>query len=170
MKTLTLLTGLAALALSGAAGAQPRADTNGDGALSRAEFSARLDQRFARLDVNRDGRLTREDRQARRAADPQRAERRAARLGRFDTNRDGQLSPAERQVAKAQRQAERAGRHGGHTGPRRDANGDRAVTRAEFQAWGLQRFAALDTNRDGQLTKVERQAGRALRGHRAHRG
>jgi len=171
MKSITVLAGLAALALSGAATAQPvakvRADADRNGIVSRAEFVAKIDQRFAKLDVNGDGQLTRADRQARRAANPARAERRQAnraqRLARFDTNRDGQLSQTERQAARAQRQAMRGERLAARGGVRRDANGDQAITRAEFQAHALQRFARLDTNRDGQLTRAERQAGKAQR-------
>ncbi len=39
-------------------GMMMRADTNGDGMISRAEFIAASDQRFARLDKNGDGFIT----------------------------------------------------------------------------------------------------------------
>jgi hypothetical protein len=38
-------------------GGMQRADTNGDGKISRAEYQAQVDSRFARLDVNGDGLL-----------------------------------------------------------------------------------------------------------------
>lgn len=44
------------------------ADTNGDGAISRAEFDAASAKRFARMDANGDGRIDAADRTARRAA------------------------------------------------------------------------------------------------------
>lgn len=40
-----------------------RADTNGDKAVSQAEFHAAMEARFAKADVNQDGSLTREERQ-----------------------------------------------------------------------------------------------------------
>lgn len=39
-------------------------DTNGDGAISKAEFVAGAEQRFAKMDKNGDGVLTKEDRPA----------------------------------------------------------------------------------------------------------
>ena len=38
-----------------------RADANGDGVVTRAEFLADAAARFDRMDANRDGRLTREE-------------------------------------------------------------------------------------------------------------
>lgn len=42
----------------GRGGMMMRADTNGDGMISHAEFTAASDQRFARLDKNGDGFIT----------------------------------------------------------------------------------------------------------------
>ena len=39
-------------------GMMMRADTDGDGAISRAEFLAQATERFNRMDLNHDGRLT----------------------------------------------------------------------------------------------------------------
>jgi Ca2+-binding EF-hand superfamily protein len=39
-------------------GMMMRADTNGDGKISRAEFAAMSEQRFARMDRNSDGAIT----------------------------------------------------------------------------------------------------------------
>ena len=44
------------------------ADTNNDGAVSQAEFTAAAVQRFDRIDANKDGQITAEERQAGRAA------------------------------------------------------------------------------------------------------
>ena len=96
-----------------------RADTNGDGFVTREEYTANVDQRFARMDDNGDGTLTPDER-------PQRGGGRMAREGngapspaagtarqgrsmtrdefrtmsmrrfdRIDTNRDGRLDQAE---------------------------------------------------------------------------
>lgn len=47
-----------------------RADANRDGAISRSEYDAAAARRFARLDMNKDGKLDRGDRQRRGAMPP----------------------------------------------------------------------------------------------------
>lgn len=87
---------VAALA-SGAAFAhtasKPRAaiDRNQDGAIDRAEAAQfpRLAAKFDWLDINRDGRLDRTDRQLRMQR------QRAAMFDRMDANRDGVVTRAE---------------------------------------------------------------------------
>ena len=68
-KTLILGASLAAL-LTAAAQAQPAAprgaDANGDQRVSLAEMQARATERFQRLDANRDGFVTRDERRAQR--------------------------------------------------------------------------------------------------------
>ena len=67
-------------------------DTDGDGRISRAEMQAGksgMDQRFAQMDVNKDGYIDKADRQARMA------ERRAECFAKADTDKNGQLSRAE---------------------------------------------------------------------------
>ena len=122
--------------------AQSRVDRDGDRRVSLAEMQTRAAERFARMDVDRDGRLTREERRAGREAmraeraalrqsrSGERGGRRAAMLARLDANRDGQLSLAEAPPRLAQR------------------------------------FAQLDADRNGRLTTAELQAGRSqARGH-----
>ncbi|WP_353204227.1 EF-hand domain-containing protein [Sphingomonas sp.] len=88
-----------------------RADTNGDGMISRAEATAQANARFDRMDANKDGTLTADERQGpggrmmaragggdgamTRADFMARADRRFALI---DTNKDGQLSADERKV------------------------------------------------------------------------
>jgi hypothetical protein len=142
MKRWIILAGLSAAAVSGSALAQqaapaagPRAmtaDSNGDGAISRAEFMARAEARFARVDADKNGVLTREERRsARQAMRAARVERRATRapgaensplagmermgrarggggggarmLARLDGDRDGRVSLAEFQTGVAKR-------------------------------------------------------------------
>lgn len=50
----------------GPAMAMKKADTNGDGAISRAEFDAQSAERFAKLDTNRDGKIDAAEMQAQR--------------------------------------------------------------------------------------------------------
>lgn len=175
MKKTLIAAGLIALA-GGTALAQPvRADANRDGALTRAEFAVRIDQRFATLDVNRDGRLTQDERQAKR--EDKRGMHRGrhgggeARFERFDRDGNGQISRAEFAAHAAERKqrrgmrAERGGPGGGRAGlaTRVDANGDGMVTKAEFAQRAYAHFARKDVNKDGRLTRDERQAARAER-------
>lgn len=141
----TLLGGAAHASVQDGAARAPaaRADTNGDGVLTRQEMLAAAEARFARMDTNRDGQVTREERRAARVA--LRGERgghhrmgkaamRGRMLERFDADKHGKLSDAERQAAKAQR--------------------------AEFRQRMLERF---DADKDGKLSPAERQAARAAR-------
>ncbi len=90
-----------------------KADTNKDGAVSRAEFDAVHAARFAELDTNADGMITKEEMQAVREA--KRSKRRAERFARVDTNGDGQISMAEQDAAAEARKARR-GERGGKRG------------------------------------------------------
>ena len=109
-----------------------RADTDGDGRVSRAEATAagaeRSGEWFDKLDLNKDGYLTSDElKQARatRRADMQ--QKMEDRFKEADVNADGQLSLDEVQ-SKMPRLAER--------------------------------FSALDTDKNGQLSKEELKNGR----------
>ncbi len=192
----------AALAIGGVACAQTpqssppedpfRMDANGDGTITRAEAQAAAEAQFARLDVNKDGKIDQADREARRT------QMREEQFKRLDTNNDGTISKAEFMADRGPKDWHRGGpegrpnmppppegaappagapgKHGPMRGPGRggpghwggrgpgdmygmaDADGDRAVTKAEFMAAAMKRFDAMDTNHDGQVTKEERQA------------
>lgn len=180
MKKLTIGLSMAALALAGTAYAATPArggDANRDATVTRADAQTHATQMFARMDANKDGKLDAADHEARRNAT----------FDRIDANKDGQISRAEFSAnpragrpegATAGQNAERAdgkqrfgrgdtgrgGRgHGGHRGGMMrgaDANGDNAISQAEFTAAALQRFDTTDANKDGQVTKEERQAAR----------
>ena len=170
--------GLGALTLLGAgiAVAQPSAAGLGRGGeISRADLVQKLDQRFARLDVNQDGNLSVADRSAGVEA----------RFKQLDSDGNGALSLAEFTAAHGKRDAAfaarggdgergfggrhrggRGGHHGGgfgRGGGAVDTNGDGAVSKAEFQSRALAAFDRADANRDGKLTAAERQAARAVR-------
>lgn len=192
----------AALAIAGAACAQsPAAPPGGSErdrpearTQTRAEAQARAEAMFARLDVNKDGKLDRADREARRQ------ERRSALFDRLDADKDGAISKVEFMAdrgpdsdrgrdrgsphpegdmppppggpeASGDRpspdHAERHRRHGGPRGDMKrrmpgfgkaDDNRDRSITRSEFVAAALQRFDAIDTDKDGKVTPQERRA------------
>jgi Ca2+-binding EF-hand superfamily protein len=183
MKTFTILAGTALLASAGAVLAQPaegqRPDRNAD--VTRQQVAERADQRFARLDLNNDGRATREE--AQQAAQQRRAERAGRMFERLDANRDGSISRAEfdqARSARAERREQRAGRRGdrgpgagmhGMRGMRHGGHGMRGggerlfgeqgfVTREQMRERALARFDRLDANRDGTLTAAERQQAR----------
>ena len=175
-----------------------RMDVNGDGVLDQADRAARQADRFAKLDADGDGEVSRAEIEAAREAHAeQRRERRAARLtarqdtGRadrfatLDTDGSGGLSQDEWTAA----QAKRGDRSGAETRARperrtamrgrmmargmmcdADADGNRAVTRAEFDAALQQRFARMDRDGDGTVTAAERKAARdAMREARRQR-
>ena len=180
MKAFILFAGTALLAAGGTALAQPapgpRADRNAD--ITRQQMIERVDQRFARLDLNNDGRATPEE--ARQAGEQRRAQRAGRMFERLDLNRDGSVSRAEFDQARSQlrerrteRRAERGERRGmrGMRGPRRGpgagADGGRRlfgeqgfITREQMRERALARFDRLDSNRDGVLTVAERQQAR----------
>jgi len=116
-----------------------RADHNGDGTITRAEFlgedrwDANVQDRVSYMDVNHDGRVTRDEWQGARAA-----------FDRLDGNRDGVLSGTE--VT------------GNEPPPDLftsvDSNRDEQITRDEWR-WSRSSFDARDRNRDGRLSRDE---------------
>ncbi|MFC0206191.1 EF-hand domain-containing protein [Novosphingobium soli] len=186
MKTLTLGLSAAALAIGGVACAQAPAphakkDADGNGVITRAEAQASATQMFARLDVNKDGKLDKADHELGRQ------QMRDKMFAKLDANADGSISKAEFAAEKGPgrepgegRPGDRmgkdghrgpgkgfGGRHHGFGGPRgggmmhqADADKDGAISQAEFVAGAMKRFDAQDANHDGQVTKEERQAAR----------
>jgi hypothetical protein len=190
--TALLMAGGIAVAAPGDRGM--RADTNGDGAISRAELTSSLDARFARMDVNGDGQLSKADRDAKKAErfakmdsngdgeltqaemTAARDARKAERFARADTDGNGKLSQAEAQAKQGKRggkgmRGKRGGRGGMGMMRAADTNGDQMISKAEFTAAALARFDKADANKDGKITKEERQAARkAHKGERNKRG
>ena len=181
MQRTLIVGGLAALTLAagGAALAQdpprgPRADQDGDGRLSRAEFVDGRIQRLAALDVNGDGSVSADERKA--AHDARRGDRADRAFARLDANSDGAVTRAEFDAARegrAERRAERGERRGrwgrgeGGGAPRRGmprmADGAEPVVIADARARAEQAFARLDANGDGYVTAEERRAQRGER-------
>jgi len=172
MKKLTIGLSMAALAIAGTAYAGPGRGGDGDTnrTLTRAEAQTHATEMFARMDANKDGKLDAADREARRTA----------MFDRIDSNKDGQISRAEffanqrpERAEGGQRPEGADGKQRGHRGGKgrggnghhmmrsADANGDKAVTQAEFTASAMQRFENADANKDGQVTSEERQAARS---------
>lgn len=183
MKKTFLIGGLAVLTLAsgGAAFAQQtpdrsagamRADADGDGRLSRAEFVSQRLQRLSAADANGDGSVSADEMRA--AAQARRAGRADVRFDRLDANNDGMVSRAEFDTAREARaergpRAMRANRgHGQGRMNRMEARGPMAI--ADVQARTEQAFARLDADNDGYVTAAERQSARqAMREQRRER-
>jgi len=134
--------------------------------ITRAAFKAKLDERFARLDANHDGVVTREEYDAARAAMKakfqarlmQRADERFARL---DTNHDGMLSKAEYDAGITARLAKwQQPREGGapEGGPMRGRGRHGGGMGAMGGMRGGDLFARLDAGGTGRITLAEFEA------------
>ena len=180
MNRTLLVGGLAALTLAAAGGAafaqqapdRParamRADSDGDGRLSRGEFVGRRLERLTAVDSDRDGSVTVDERRA--AVRTRMAARADSRFDRLDADDDGAISRAEFDARREMR-AERGprpmrahrGPHRGH-GPARmvrmGAGG--AIAIAEVQTRAEQAFSRLDSDGDGFVVAAERQAVREV--------
>ncbi|WEJ99885.1 MAG: EF-hand domain-containing protein [Candidatus Sphingomonas phytovorans] len=141
--------GGAAMADQMGAGQPQRADTDRDGTISRAEFMARAEQRFAKLDANGDGQLSGDELGGRGGG----------RLMAADTNKDGKISKAEYMAQAAERFA------------RLDANGDGKISPDEMKATmermreGRGGFGGRPGGGDGPGMAPPPGAGRPMGGH-----
>ena len=172
MSTALMMSALGALALTSGialAAAEPRGmGEHPMGDITRAQAEQMAAEHFARMDVNKDGKLDRTDREA------MHAKMAAEMFDRADTNKDGMIS-REEWNAGAARLAEMRD-HGGpgmrgrpmmrHMAMMADADGDHAVSRQEFMARALEHFDRADANHDGKISAAEReQAHAAMREH-----
>jgi Ca2+-binding EF-hand superfamily protein len=112
-------------------------DKNNDGKVTAAELNQSLAARFVKMDTNKDGFLSKEDRKqvgkkGKKAGKKagKRGAKMAKRMNRLDTNKDGKISAV------------------------------------EFQAVGPVMFKKLDKNGDGVITKDEMKQGRKGHGKR----
>lgn len=161
---------IGALATGTAAVAQPLSANNDR--LSYQEMRARAHERFARMDVDRNGRVDREERlEARSERRQARMARRSggdavltreeflrradARFARLDSDRDGRLTPEERQV-----------RRGGLDRAVDAGRGGRELTLAALDERVRRRFERLDRDDDGYVTRDERREARRGRAPR----
>jgi Ca2+-binding EF-hand superfamily protein len=139
---LVLSAGLGLTVLAGAAladkgpGMFGRADTNGDGFVSKEEFAAGRDKMFTKLDANSDGAVDQAELDKAREAWHQRKSQQAQ-------------ADSATQAEKPKKE-----RHGRFMA-RIDTNSDGKVTTQEFAAAGDTMFARFDANGDGKLAQDE---------------
>jgi len=180
LAALTLAAGGVAIAQQAPARAPHamRADADGDGRISQAEFVGRTVDRLTAADADRDGSVAPEE--MRPVAQARMARRADARFQRLDANSDGAISRAEFDAprgagaeARPHRPARAVRIHRGAAraalrGQRMAARGPISI--AEAQGKAEQAFTRLDADRDGFVTVAERQAGmRAVREQRRER-
>jgi len=168
------------VAAAGIAIAQPPEGLRAPRDVTRQEVIQRIDETFTRLDANRDGRVTADERRA--AREQRRAEMADRMFDRLDADRNGSISREElregrmRGGRRGMRMAGRGpdgpgmdgpggeGRRGpGMRGPGmrgRDRMAAREVTREEMRERALTRFDRMDANHDGTLTVEERRQAR----------
>ena len=123
----------------GGGGLLMHADANKDGIVTRAELLADVDARFAKFDVNKDGKITADERPGH------------GRMGgrRMRGGPDGPPPPGA--------QGAPAGAPMAHRGPPADTNNDGAITREEQRSQALKIFGYVDRNGDGRIEKAERE-------------
>ena len=131
--------------------------------MTRADVTAQVKERFALVDANRDGAVTRAEFDAYRTKaqadrEAKRGERRTEMFAQLDTNKDGQISQAEfaaRPDRGAMRGPDGKGRRGGmhHGGGMRGGWAGWGGPNADRRANGF--FAAMDANKDGKVTLAE---------------
>lgn len=152
---------------------------------SRADVQAAVARRFARIDANHDGFVSKAEAEAlqtkRDERHEQRADKRAARFdpaklfARLDSNHDGNITRAEAEAARTARMAAKgkpAAAHAmafGRLFARADKNSDGIISRAEFDAAppeggmrnagmkGGRMFEMGDSNKDGRVSLAEAQ-------------
>ncbi len=150
---------------------------NADEPVTLASVEKRVRDEFARLDTNKDGFVAREEADAER--ERRMAEMRDRHFATLDANKDGSISRAEFDAAHGARKGaggEGAGmRHhmkghgrmigmgGGLRFYNSDADKDGRVSLAEALARPVERFKAMDANKDGTVTPDERKAARDKR-------
>ncbi|NJM49801.1 MAG: hypothetical protein HC843_02040 [Sphingomonadales bacterium] len=132
-------------------------DVDGNGQIDTADREAKVRQNFAEMDSNKDGTLTEAEFVAgHKAKMEERKERRSAMINRGE----GEMRGEGRRGGKGKR----GGRgHGGDDAGKwgmADTNGDKAISRQEYDAATLARFTKADADGDGNITREERRAHR----------
>ena len=178
MKSKWIVAGLAATALAVPALAQmdaPREGRRMAEPMTRADVEAKVKTRFGKMDLNRDGVVTKEE------IGQMREQRREARRDRafamLDADKNGSINRKEFEARAERREGVGGMRQGmmkkrmmrravmgqamgGHMFARADANNDGRVTLNEAMTPAMAAFDRADANRDGTVTPEERRDAR----------
>jgi Ca2+-binding EF-hand superfamily protein len=125
--------------------------------VSRADYMKSVDSRFAMVDTNHDGKISKEEMVAQQQRDLEQARANLtrqleAKFRQLDTNKDGQLSMQEFMAAAPPlRTAETPEQ----LLQKFDTNHDGKVSADEFRGPELTRFNKIDANHDGIVTPDE---------------
>ena len=137
-------------------------DANGDGTITREEFMARAAEHFARLDANKDGKITPDEMKAAMDARPEgrgmgpgMGMRHGRRGGPDGLGGPGGPGGPGMMPPPPPGGPEGPGGAHGDMLARLDANHDGKLSRAEFNAPGDKHFDMIDTNHDGQIDQAE---------------
>jgi Ca2+-binding EF-hand superfamily protein len=150
----------AGIAIGSAATAQAPAQAPQQ--ISKADFTKNIDSRFAALDTNKDGSVSKAEIAAAQASALKQAQaveeqRLEAEFKKLDTNHDNQLSLAE---FKAAAPSVSAAETPDQMLAALDTNKDGKISAAEYRAQPLANFDRADANHDGILTAQELAASR----------
>jgi Ca2+-binding EF-hand superfamily protein len=130
--------------------------------MNKADFLKQVDARFAAIDTNRDGSISKDEvaaMQAKALAEAQANEQKQleASFKKLDTNKDNALSLAEFRAAAPPLRARQTA---DQMLAELDTNKDGKVTSAEYRNGPLAGFDKADANHDGTLTAQELAAAR----------
>ncbi len=128
-KNAVIVSAIATILMGSAAFAGPKADANQDGVITRAEFMAESQSKFASFDSNGDGYISEDERTS--ARENGQAERRTAMFGQIDANGDGVISRDEFEAAGDNRKEKSREKRR----QRRDVNQDGQVDEADREAF-----------------------------------
>ena len=157
LKTFIIAAGATTMALGTAGNAQQAAAGAAPKPVTKADFTRDLDARFASMDANKDGSLSKAELQAAQAkavaaVNKLRDDRVRAEFNQLDTNKDGQLSYAE---FSAGAPTVKANETPDQLAAQLDTNKDGKVSADEFKSPQMAKFNALDANKDGTVSVDE---------------
>lgn len=140
-------------------------DANADGNITLAEADAALAARFATIDADSNGFVTRDEMKAHHEA--KRAEmkanweaRKAEAEAAGEPVREGKMKRDKDPAKAAERKAKRAEKAAEHWAAM-DTDSDGQLSAAEFTAEHIKFFAKMDADSDGTITKAELDAAKA---------
>mgnify|MGYP003663424176 CR=1 FL=1 len=122
-----------------------RLDTNGDGALTFEEMTAKSTERFSKLDEDGNGTISIEEMTVRKKVF----------FDKLDTDGNGSMSMEEAKAFRHKMHENRKERHSARLLELLDADGNGMVSSDEFEAASAKRFEAADSNGDGVLSADE---------------